>query len=214
MKKINKNQEPNTLTQFKRRHPTAVYADLTADSQQHIRQDIRQACTTEQFYLCAYCCKQISGGNKDTMNEHLIPQDLAPNFSLDFNNIIASCTTKGQCDSAHKNQRLPLTPLMKECETEFVFKLSGRVEGLTERARESISVLNLGDNENNNRALIEKRKQLVSALLFNNGINPADPVEDDDVLKMVIDDLSQPVNGKLQAYAPVVVNILRDWITK
>lgn len=208
MKKINKQAEPASLTQLKRKSSTAVYSNLSTE----LRQDIRNACTTEQFYLCAYCCKQISGSNKDTMNEHVLPQDVAPNHTLDFNNIIASCTTKGQCDSAHKNQRLPLTPLMDECETEFVFKLSGRIEGLTERAKESIEILNLGDTEQNNRALIEKRKQLVSTLLFGSGLDPAEPVEDDDLLRMVINDLSQPVDGKLQAYAPVVVNILKNWI--
>ena len=208
MRKINKNQEPNSLTQFKRRSPNTTYADLSAG----LRQDIRQACTTEQHYLCAYCCKEITGSNKDTLNEHLIPQHLAANRSLDFDNLVASCTTKGQCDSAHDNKPLPLTPLMQECETEFVFKLSGRVKGITERARESIQVLNLGDCEQHNKALIEKRKQLVSALLFSNGIDPVAPVEDDELLQMLIDDLSQPINGKLQAYAPVVVNILRNWI--
>ncbi|QPT39042.1 hypothetical protein [Oligella ureolytica] len=72
--------------------------------------------------------------------------------------------------------------------------------------------MNLGDSEQNNRALIEKRKQLISALLINSGLEPHDLVEDDDLLNLVIDDLSQPINGKLQAYAPVVVNILKNWL--
>ena len=208
VRKINKQQTPGSLTLFKRKSPNAMYGNLSPK----LRQDIREACTVEQFYLCAYCCKQITGKNTDTLNEHIEPQDLAPNRTLDFNDIIASCTTRDQCDFTHKNQRLPLTPLMDECETELVFKISGRVEGLTERARESIRILNLGDSEQNNRALIEKRKQLISALLINSGLEPHDLVEDDDLLNLVIDDLSQPINGKLQAYAPVVVNILKNWL--
>ena len=35
---------------------------------------------------------------------------------------------------------LLLTPFMNECETEFKFKISGRVEGLTYRAIETIKV--------------------------------------------------------------------------
>ena len=50
------------------------------------------------------------------------------------------------------------------------------------------------------------------ALLINSGLEPHDLVEDDDLLNLVIDDLSQPINGKLQAYAPVVVNILKNWL--
>ena len=102
---------------------------------------------------------------------------------------------------------------MNECEIEISFKVSGRVEGLTERARESIRVLNLGDTEANNRALIEKRKQLAHALLIKSGIEPELGLESDELLNMVIDDLRNPVDGKLEAFSPVVVNILRGWMS-
>ncbi len=61
--------------------------------------------------------------------------------------IVASCNTPNQCGDAHKSQHLPLTPLMTECETELRFKISGRVEGLSDRAADTIRVLNLGDHE-------------------------------------------------------------------
>jgi hypothetical protein len=78
---------------------------------------------------------------------------------------------------------------MTECETELRFKISGRVEGLTDRAGVTIRVLNLGDDEKNNRALIEKRKQLSNALLWENVINPDDGLEDDEILNILISDL-------------------------
>ena len=68
---------------------------------------------------------------------------------------------------------------MAECETELKFKLSGRVEGLTKRAKDAITVLNLGESEQSNRSLVEKRKQLVSSLLMVNGVDPDDGLEDD-----------------------------------
>ncbi len=77
------------------------------------------------------------------MNEHVVTRSIAPNRSLDFSNIVASCTTPRQCDAAHKLQPFALTPFMNECETEFKFKISGRVEGLTDRAIETIKVLKL-----------------------------------------------------------------------
>ena len=101
---------------------------------------------------------------------------------------------------------------MPECETELKFKISGRVEGLSDRAITSIQVLNLGDKENNNRALIEKRKQLSSTLLFTNGINPDEELEDEELLKMLIDELARSDQDQLEPFAPVVINILRNWI--
>lgn len=166
----------------------------------------------EQFYLCAYCCKGITGTSTDTTNEHVEARSIAPHRSLEYANIVASCKTKGQCDNSHQNKHLPLTPLMDACESELKFMISGRVEGLTPRAMESIQVLNLGGNESNNKALIEKRKQFAHTLLWKSGINPHEGLEDDDVLRLVMDELLIPKDGKLDPFAPVVANILKNWI--
>ena len=213
MRKIDKGQEPESLTEFKRQYPHARYHELPAyEEGQAIRQHIREVCSVEQFYLCAYCGEAINGTNEDTMNEHVEAQRLAPNRTMDFNNLVASCTTLKQCDAAHGSQPLPLTPLMQECETDLRFKWSGRVEGLTAQAQETIRVLNLGDSERSNRRLIEKRKQLVDILILesygNNQIQLA-LEEDRELLQMLIDDLNQPKEGRLKAFAPVLVNILR-----
>lgn len=207
MRKIDKRPEPESLRQFKRRRPHSKYTDLSDVE----RQDIRKACAEKQFYLCAYCCASITGNSTDTRNEHVEARDLAPKRSLDFSNIVASCTTPRQCDAAHKAQPLPLTPLMPQCETDLQFKLSGRVAGLTDAARETIRVLNLGDSEANNKALIERRKQLIDSLIWRDyGGAPQELMaEEDETLAMLIDDLVRPQNGRLEAYSPVLVNILR-----
>ena len=206
MRNINKGIEPKSLALWRRAHPNSNYDDLT-----HIeRQSIRADCLKEQFYLCAYCCQAITDEN--CMNEHVEARNIAPNRSLDFSNIVASCTTPKQCDDAHGSQNLPLTPLVTECETELKFKISGRIVGLTARAQESIRVLNLGDTEQNNRSLIEKRKQLSHALLFAKDINPSAGLDDEQLINMVINDISQPTSGKLEAFSPVVANILQGWL--
>jgi len=101
---------------------------------------------------------------------------------------------------------------MTECETELRFKISGRVEGLSDRATATIQVLNLGDHEKNNRALIEKRKQLSNVLLLTNSINPNEGLEDEELLELLIDELARPQQGQLEPFAPVVINILRSWL--
>jgi len=146
------------------------------------------------------------------MNEHVEARGISPRRTVDFTNIVASCRALKQCDNAHGSHPLPLTPFMEACETELIFKLSGRVSGTTERAVETIKVLNLGDTEQNNRGLIEKRKQLVHTLLLTNGVDPNEGLDDNELIEIVIDDLSKPENGKLQAFSPVVVNVLKQWI--
>lgn len=208
MRKIDKGLEPQRLAAWRRANPNSKYEDLSHEE----RQAIRQACAAEQYFLCGYCCDVISGEASDTMNEHVEAQKLAPHRTVDFTNIIASCTAPHHCDNAHGSQPLPLTPFMAECEAELRFKISGRVEGLTERAKETIRVLNLGDTEVSNKALIEKRKRLCDALLFTNGIDPADGLDDDALIGMVVTDLLKPKEQRLEAFAPVLVNIMQGWL--
>ena len=205
MRKITKGIEPAELTSWKRKNPHGRYDDLS-----HLeRGAINDATRQEQFGLCAYCCKKI--GENDSMNEHVEAQNIAKNRTLDFNNIVASCTTPKQCDAAHGSQPLPLTPLMDECETELKFYFSGDVEGLTDRAKQAIDVLKL-----NNKSLIAKRKQQIKTLVM-----PPDTAEsvllwDGETIEMFINEwLAKPDDdGFLQAYSPVLVNVLRhkSWL--
>ena len=207
MRKITKKVgfEPHSLTSWKKRisNKGKVYTNLTATE----KEDIRSACATEQFYLCAYCCKPISGSIKDCMNEHVVARAIAPNRSLDFTNIVASCITPNQCDDAHGSQPLLLTPFDIECETDLKFKLSGRVEGLTGDAQETIRVLNL-----DNKSLVAQRRKFINNILFTNGIDADDGLDDDELIKMVISDINHPKNGRLEAFAPIAINVLNQWI--
>jgi hypothetical protein len=200
MRTISKGAEPPSLTVWNGKNPNKSYSELDPN----IRQDIRDYAIKEQFYICAYCCQRI----KDTdvcHNEHLEAQSVNPKRTLDFTNIVASCNTQNQCGHAHKSQFLPLTPLMAECETEI---------RLSDRATATIQVLNLGDHERHNKKLIEKRKQLSDTLLLTNGIDPNEGLEDDQLLKMLIDDLAQPQQGQMEPFTPVVINILRSWLSQ
>lgn len=206
MRKITKGDEPATLAQWKRTHPTGRYSDLSPEE----RACIRHACIEEQHGLCAYCCHEIT--QDSAHNEHVEAKNTAPNRSLDFSNIVASCNRSKQCGKAHAHQVLPLTSLMDECETELKFYLSGRVEGLSPRAVTSIQVLNLGDCRENNRALFGARKSILDALLYDSGMDGDDlEVADIDLLTALKDELEQPdINNRLKPFAPVLVNVIRQ----
>ncbi len=206
MRKITKGDEPAALTQWKRANPKGRYPDLTREPSQ----SVRQACVEEQHGLCAYCCHEITADN--ARNEHVQAQKLAPNRTVDFSNIVASCDRSKQCDKAHGHQLLPLTPLMDECETELKFYVSGRVEGLTPRAATAIKVLNLGDSHESNRALINARKTLVETLLYEGGVELK--VENTELLILLMDELSAPdASNRLRPFAPVLVNVIRQLTT-
>lgn len=211
MRTISKGTEPPSLTVWKRANPNKHYCDLKFEPD--IRQDIREYALKEQFYICAYCCQRIENIHA-CHNEHLEAQSVNPKRTLDFTNIVASCETQNQCGKAHKSQFLPLTPLMAECETEIRFKISGRAEGLSDRATATIQILNLGDHERHNKKLIEKRKQLSNVLLWTNDINPNEGLEDDQLLERLIDELVQPQQGQMEPFTPVVINLLRSWLAQ
>ncbi|MBR7890146.1 hypothetical protein J9B83_14625 [Marinomonas sp. A79] len=201
--------EPEVIKKWKKHNPIGQYSDLGEVE----REAIRSECSSEQYYLCAYCCKKISGSTKDTMNEHVEARRIAPQRSLDFSNIVASCRTFKQCDDAHGSQPLPFSPLVKACESELSFTLSGKIIGLTDRAKEAIKILNLGDELTGNRSLIEQRKQLVTSLLLCNGVDPEDGIEDNEILKMLIQDLSTPKDGELEAFSPAAISVLKQWVS-
>lgn len=101
---------------------------------------------------------------------------------------------------------------MDECESELKFYISGRVEGLTPRATTAIKVLNLGDSHESNRALINARKTLVEALLYEGGVELE--VENTELLLLLMDELSVPdANNRLKPFAPVLINVIRQLTT-
>jgi uncharacterized protein (TIGR02646 family) len=208
MRSIEKGSEPQILSKWKKKNKAGTYADLSHEE----RQAIRQACLEEQHYLCAYCCQSIGKKAADCTNEHVQPRDKAPKRQLDFTNIVASCSQTHQCNQARGNELLPLTPLMPECETELKFFINGRVEGLSDRANKAIQTLNLGDHERNNRKLVTRRKAAIQTLLFASGMSSELRFEDSDLLNLMLEQYQQPKQGRLDSFAPVLVNILRQWL--
>ncbi|MEN8216649.1 MAG: retron system putative HNH endonuclease [Pseudomonadota bacterium] len=200
MQKIVKGNEPKKLSDWKRLHPKGKYQDLSKIE----RQAIREKCLNEQYYLCAYCCQHID--DKKSHNEHIQAQHVAPNQTLNFHNIVASCNEYKQCGNAHGAKRISLTPLMSECETELEFNLSGHVKGLTPRATDTIDILNL-----DNKELIHTRKQLVKRLIFMHGERPEElQLLDDDLLQILMEEINLPQDGQLSDFAPILQNILRQ----
>lgn len=208
MRLINKGVEPVSLTRLKVIQPNFKYQDLIGPYN-IIRVDIRKSCIIEQFSLCAYCCDRITSNSSH--NEHIIPQSdpIGANLSLDYTNIIASCESKNHCGHFKKNNIIPLTPLMNTCESDILFQLNGKMTSRNPNAQQTIAILNL-----RNAALSEKRRKVIDLILFEYVDDLSEMVlEDAEFLELMIDELKNPnVDGKLEAFAPVIINVLRQFI--
>ena len=125
---------------------------------------------------------------------------------------MASCTTKGSCDDAKENKEISISPLSPRCETEFKFNISGTITGLTNDAKQTIDVLKLGDSLQQNQKLVDIRKQAIAYFLFSQSTTTNDLIEDDELLTLLVEDLQQITEGKLQPFAPIISKALKNWI--
>lgn len=209
MRQIIKGNEPVSLTDFKVNFPTLKYENLSP-GHEVVRVDIRSFCLREQYYICGYCCDRISINNSH--NEHIVPQSntIGQSLTLDYNNIVVSCESKNHCGHKKKEQIIATTPLMISCENDIIYQLNGKMKHTNPNAQNSINVLNL-----RNRGLTNKRKAVIDIILFEyvgNLDNLA--LEESYYLKMIMEEISQPdVDGKLEAFSPVVVNVLKQFLT-
>lgn len=203
MRKISKRSEPQKLLDWKRKHRHGSYRDIANTD---ISFSIREACIQEQYGLCAFCCVSICADASSSHNAHLQSQHHFPQKSLFWDNIVASCNNGNSCGKHQKDQELPLSPLMEECEREVKFCLSGKVKGLTVRADEAIRILNLNDE-----TLCQRRKRSINDFLFSKNYSSSeeDPLSlDRKTWQAIIDDCCTPdESGRLPAFTPALANI-------
>lgn len=208
MKRINKNIEPISLTNYKINNPTSNYSDL-ANGNVIVRQNIRESCVIEQNYLCAYCCDRIDLNS--CHNEHIVPQNSTQgvNLTLDYNNIVASCESKKHCGHKKDNNIINITPLLASCETEIVYQLNGKMTHKSQNAQSTINILNLRD-----RGLVNKRKNVIDIILFQYVDDLSElALEDGEYLEMIIEEIMNPdMEGKLEAFTPVIQNVLKNFL--
>lgn len=122
---INKHEEPDWLTEFKRKHPKATYDSKEFDDH---KRKLNNELVKEQKYLCAYCCCKIDTVNSH--NEHIEPQHpktYVSRKSLDYSNIVASCygfqgekTCGPKKDNDYDESKF-ISPLDSRCEDNFSY---------------------------------------------------------------------------------------------
>lgn len=154
MKRIFKDSPPEFWAEYMRRYPKAHYDDLDkSEDGRQIRKQLREHLLIHQKKICCYCCRAIKLDNSH--NEHIKPRALFPKSSMDYNNLLVSCTSK-TCGAAKGNSydsEMFISPLQENCEKHFRFFPNGRIEGITPMGESTIKCLNLNDY-----ALVQARK--------------------------------------------------------
>lgn len=191
---INRTEEPGFWTEYCKKHPGIHYDDLQKTEEgRELRRAIRSYNISQQYGLCAYCCRSIETGN--SLNEHIKPKGLGKyaNLSMRYSNIIASCKTEGEnatCSAAKKNQydEMFVSPLENDCESHFAYYPNGEVVPQTTKGDYTIKILNL-----NTYRLREARKACYQL---------CESYHDDKMVKTVF--LQPDENNQLQPHADIV----------
>lgn len=152
MRKIDRQKEPHFWIKYKKAHPKEQYRELKKTEEgSELRRELRKYLLQSQYGLCAYCCRKIEVDN--SLNEHIKPQAVYPNETMNYENLIVSCRTEGlnaTCGAKKENnynETLFVSPLEKDCEKEFVFYPNGQVDGVGERGKYTHKILNLNAYE-------------------------------------------------------------------
>lgn len=148
MKKINKRETPIFFEEYKRKNKSVHYDDLDkSDEGKLVRSRLKEHLISEQHGICCYCCKTI---DKDkSHNEHIKPRSSYSRYSMDYNNIVVSCSPQGNVVTcgANKGNKYDeskfVSPLDEDCEEHFRFNTDGTIEGITEKGKYTVELLNL-----------------------------------------------------------------------
>lgn len=195
MRHIVKTEPPEEFLEFCKT-PDVCFDDLSGEPKRALRKRLLE----DQGYICCYCGCRIEN-DENTKIEHIKCQEYYGDYSLDFNNLLASCDGgehdrankvrpkhKCHCDAKKENQDIAVSPLDDGVEALFTYFDDGTVKG-TGDATNTIQTLGL-----NTKYLISRRKSLIKTLLN----DPPDNLEEE------LSRLKSMHNGKFDEFCFVL----------
>lgn len=167
MKRIIKGNAPDFWISFTHKHPKVVYRDLDGiHGGAEVRNQLRTYLAQEQKNVCCYCCSILEPSKSH--NEHIKPESVYKQLTMDYNNILVSCTQRQRCDNSScgmekgktYDERLFVSPLEENCAEHFVFNPDGSIDSDTERGQYTIKLLRLHES----KSLKANRKKQLDAV--------------------------------------------------
>lgn len=164
MKKINKSEEPSSLTKFKRKNSSNKWEDIHTEQNKSIYEDCLLQCMEDQNFLCGYTEIKL---DDNYHIDHFIKRNIAPNKTFDWQNMIAAVhdskfgadfKDKAVKDIDYNRQSGKynhiLNPIADNMEERFIFSTNGVIEPANRNdadATETIRIFNLQEDSLNNR---------------------------------------------------------------
>ena len=161
MKRITKGNAPDFWSSYIRQNPNHKYADLDRTAEgRAVRNELREHLAKGQMNICCYCCCQLSPDK--THNEHIKPESKYDQLTMDYENIVASCTrgknasrfTCGMKKDNDYDENLFVSPLEENCANHFIFYSNGSIDSDTDQGKYTIKLLGLQES----KSLRESRK--------------------------------------------------------
>lgn len=165
MLKINKENEPEFLLEYKRKNSPKAWKDYDSEIKDRLKSFIVEK---EQYKYCAYCERTIYELSESHI-EHIKPRDKFSKLYQEYNNIIVSCNNKHTCGmkkGKDYNEEF-IHPVLENPNEYLDFNLANgeiipkftQEETLNyKRAKYTIKILNLNDYK-----LKEARKALIDS---------------------------------------------------
>ncbi|MBE9070599.1 TIGR02646 family protein [Leptolyngbya cf. ectocarpi LEGE 11479] len=134
MKYIQKQQEPQSFTDWKNR-ANADWQPTYDTLRGAVKNDVKTALLIEQGHLCCYCESSLT--DEDSHIEHFRPQHDQAIDPIDFSNLLCSCQKYlqkgeplhcGNLKGCWFDENLLISPLELTCETRFAFTADGHIK--------------------------------------------------------------------------------------
>ena len=158
MKYIVKHAEPQSIIDWKNLanddwQPS--WDDLMNPEKRYLKESLVE----EQGYICCYCQQRIDTSTR-TEIEHIITREECTRLDnealkIEYTNLIASCEGNQppsrhkqieeyrHCNNYRSNKTLPISPLYRDCESNFSYDFIGNIKDLNDSAKTTIDNLNL-----------------------------------------------------------------------
>ena len=160
MRHIVRDHEPQLWSDCKKRNVNDRYVDLNlTEAGRRARQEMRKHLVGTQYGICAYCCSRISADSESSHIEHIKPESLFQNETMDYSNLVASCNNSNTCGSSKGGLYSDelVSPLEDDCAVHFKFYPNGKVVGVDSRGKYTCDLLQLNCYrlQNARRAMFE-----------------------------------------------------------
>ena len=199
MLKVNKKDEPQFFTEFKRKKNPKNWDELDKLENRYIKKELKYHILKNEQNIgdrsyCSYCEIILFSENKDSTEdkedkechiEHIKPKSKFGNLTFDYRNFLISCSENKTCGHSKQSiwdDKLFINPVEENPEEYFSYSMrTGKIipkkeNGLDyEKAVKTIEILNLNENK-----LCEYRKTYILKI-----INTVGNLNDDNKIEII-----------------------------